>query len=131
MKILKKKILKIFLKIEKKKILKNFWNFFFQDFQYLVKKPLTWGCLYNLWEVPIARIWKYICGKVIFGVPEMPPLLGVLGAWMTFKKAEMAKTLRNGLSMIETNPLNHIWSDLVILLGLSLNRFQKKTAVKS
>ena len=49
----------------------------------------------------------------------MPPLLGVLGA-------EMAKTLRNGLSMIETNPLNHIWSDLVILLGLSLNRFQKK-----
>ena len=56
----------------------------------------------------------------------MPPLLGVLGAWMTFKKAEMAKTLRNGLSMIETNPLNHIWSDLVILLGLSLNRFQKK-----
>ena len=67
----------------------------------------------------------YIWGKVIFGVPEMPPLLGVLGAWMTFKKAEMAKTLRNGLSMIETNPLNHIWSDLVILLGLSLNRFQK------
>ena len=126
MKILKKKILKIFLKIEKKNFLKNFWNFFFQDFQYLVKKPLTWGCLYNLWEVPIARIWKYICGKVIFGVPEMPPLLGVLGAWMTFKKAEMAKTLRNGLSMIETNPLNHIWSDLVILLGLSLNRFQKK-----
>ena len=50
----------------------------------------------------------------------------VLGAWMTFKKAEMAKTLKNGLSMIETNPLNHIWSDLVILLGLSLNRFQKK-----
>ena len=45
---------------------------------------------------------------------------------MTVKKAEMAKTLRNGLSMIETNPLNHIWSDLVILLGLSLNRFQKK-----
>ena len=30
----------------------------------------------------------------------------VLGAWMTFKKAEMAKTSKNGLSMIETNPLN-------------------------
>ena len=29
---------------------------------------------------------------------------GVLGAWITFKKAEMAKTLENGLSMIETNP---------------------------
>ena len=36
---------------------------------------------------------------------------------MTFKKAEMAKTLKNGLSMIETNPLNHNWSDFVILLG--------------
>ena len=34
------------------------------------------------------------------------PLLVVLGAWMTFKKAIMAKTLRNGLIMIETNPLN-------------------------
>ena len=67
-----------------------------------------------------------MCGKVIFEIPEIPPLFGGLGAWMTFKKAEMAKTLRNGLSMIETNPLNHIWSDLVILLGLSLNRFQNK-----
>jgi hypothetical protein len=42
------------------------------------------------------------------------PLLGFLGAWMTFKKAEMAKTLRNGLSMIETNPLNHKWLDFAI-----------------
>ena len=122
---------KIFFENFSKKIFfQKFSKFFFQDFHYLVKKPLTWGCLYNLWEVPIARIWKYICGKVIFGVPEMPPLLGVLGAWMTFKKAEMAKTLRNGLSMIETNPLNHIWSDLVILLGLSLNRFQKKLLLR-
>ena len=45
---------------------------------------------------------------------------------MTFKKAEMAKTLRNGLSMIETNPLNHNWSHFVILLGLTLHQFQKK-----
>ena len=52
--------------------------------------------------------------------------LGVLGAWMTFKKAEMAKTLRNGLSMIETNPLNHNWLDFVILSGLTLHQFQKK-----
>jgi hypothetical protein len=42
------------------------------------------------------------------------PLLGVLGVWMTFKKAEMAKTLRNGLSMIETKPLNHKWLDFAI-----------------
>ena len=87
---------------------------FTQDFHYLDKKPLTWGCLYTLWEVPIARIWKNICGKFIFGVPEIPPLLGVLGAWMTFKKAEMAKTLSNGLSMIEMNPLNHNWLDFGI-----------------
>jgi hypothetical protein len=40
--------------------------------------------------------------------------LGVLGAWITFKKAEMAKTLRNGFSMIETNNLNHNWLDFAI-----------------
>ena len=57
---------------------------------------------------------KIMKRNVIFGVPEIPPLLGVLGAWMTFKKAEMAKTLRNGLSMIEMNPLNHNWLDFVI-----------------
>ena len=45
---------------------------------------------------------------------------------MTFKKAEMAKTLKNGLSMIETNPLNHNWSDFMILTGLTLHQFQKK-----
>ena len=50
----------------------------------------------------------------------------VLGAWMTFKKAEMAKTLKIGLSMIETNPLNHNWSLFMILLGLTLHQFQKK-----
>jgi hypothetical protein len=54
----------------------------------------------------------------------------VLGAWMTFKKAEMAKTLRNGLSMIETNPLNHNWSHFVILLGLTLHQFQKKLLLR-
>ena len=42
----------------------------------------------------------------------------VFGAWMTFKKAEMAKTLENGLSMI-------------FLSGLTLHQFKKKkTAVK-
>ena len=84
---------------------------------------------------PLSRLSEiskvYICGKVIFGVPEIPSLLGFLGAWMTFKKAEMAKTLRNGLSMIETNPLNHNWSHFIILSGLTLHQFQKKTAVNS
>ena len=56
-------------------------------------------------------------------------ILGGLGAWMTFKKAEISKTLKNGLGMIETNPLNHNWLDFAILLGLTLHQFQKKTAV--
>ena len=56
--------------------------------------------------------------------------LGVLGAWMAFKKAKMAKTLKNGLSMIKTNPLNHNWSNFVIFSGLALHQFKKKTAVK-
>ena len=38
----------------------------------------------------------------------------------------MAKTLKNGLSMIEMNPLNHNWSDFMILMGLTLHQFQKK-----
>ena len=44
---------------------------------------------------------------------------------MTFKKAETAKTLRNGLSVIETNPLNHNWLDFANQLGLALHQFQK------
>ena len=44
---------------------------------------------------------------------------------MTFKKAEMAKTLKNGLIMIEMNPLNHNWSHFVILSGLSLHQLPK------
>jgi hypothetical protein len=60
-------------------------------------------------------------------VPDSPPLLG---AWMTFKKAEMAKiNLRSGLSMSETDPLSHKWLDFEIYLGLALHQF-KKTAVK-
>ena len=55
----------------------NFSKFFFQDFHYLDKKPLTWGCLYSLWEVPIARIWKKVCRKMIFGVPEIGGFGGV------------------------------------------------------
>ena len=69
---------------------------------------------------------KNICEKVIFGVPE----IGGLGAWMTFKKAEMAKTLKNGLSMIETNLLNHNSLNFAILLGLTLQQFKKKVLLK-
>ena len=56
--------------------------------------------------------------------------MGGFGGVDDLKNAEMAKTLKNGLSMIKTNPLNHNWLDFVILLGLTLHQFQKKTAVK-
>jgi hypothetical protein len=50
-------------------------------------------------------LWR----KLIFKVPNSHLFWGVLGAWMTFKKPEMDKTLRNGLSMSEMDPLNHKW----------------------
>jgi hypothetical protein len=75
---------------------------------------LKWGCLTGLWVVLIARIQKTLWGKLIFGVLEKTLFWGVLGAWMTFKKPEIDKTLRNGLSMIETDPLNHKWLDFAI-----------------
>ena len=42
----------------------------------------------------------------------------------------MAKILRNGLNMIEMNPLNHKWLDFVILTGLVLHQFQTKWLLK-
>ena len=47
-------------------------------------------------------------------VPDSHLFWGVWGAWMTFKKPEMDKTLRNGLSMSETDPLNQKWLDFAI-----------------
>ena len=54
-----------------------------------------------------------------------PLFWGVLGAWMTFKKAEIQKPW-NGLSMSETNPLN-TKCDLV---GTAIAPDSKKPAVK-
>ena len=54
---------------------------------------------------------------------------GIIGAWMTFKKVEMKKIHRNGLSLRETDPPNHKQLDFVIYLGLALQQF-KKTVVK-
>ena len=42
----------------------------------------------------------------------------------------MDKILKNGLSMSETDPLNHKWLDFAIQSGLTLHQFKKKTAVK-
>ena len=43
----------------------------------------------------------------------------------------MAKTLKNGSCMIETNPLNHNWLDFLILSGLTLDQFQKKLLLRA
>jgi hypothetical protein len=47
-------------------------------------------------------------------VTDSHVFLRVLAAWMTLKKPEMDKTLGNGLSMSETEFLNHKWLDFVI-----------------
>ena len=62
----------------------------------------------------MGSILKTLWRKVIIGVLEKTLSFGVLGAWMTFKKSEMDKTLWNGLSMIETDPLNQKWLDFGI-----------------
>ena len=70
---------------------------------------------------------KTYVGRLFSGYLKYPlswGFLRVLGAWMTFKKADMAKTLKTRFSMIETNPLNHKWLDFVILTGLALHQFQ-------
>ena len=72
---------------------------------------------------------KIYVGRLFSGYLKYPlswGFLRVLGAWMTFKKADMAKTLKIRFSMIETNPLNHKWLDFVILTGLVLHQFQTK-----
>ena len=71
-------------------------------------------------------LWR----KLVFGVLEKTLFLVVLGAWMTFKKPKMDKTLWNRLSMIETEPLNLKWLDFAIYLGLAFHHFQKKKAVR-
>ena len=42
--------------------------------------------------IPYGKSRLRVFRKVTFGAPEIPTLLEVFGAWMTFKKAEMAKT---------------------------------------
>ena len=58
-------------------------------------------------------LWR----KFIFEAPDSTNFLEGLrgfGGVDDLKKAEMDKTLRNGLSMIETDLLNHKWLDFVI-----------------
>ena len=50
---------------------------------------------------PNCKDLKMLWGNLIFEVPDSHLFWGVWGAWMTFKKPEMDKTLRNGLFMSE------------------------------
>ena len=54
------------------------------------------------------------CKDIEIAIGEVLGVLRGLWAWMTFKKAEMDKTLRNGLSISETDLLNHKWLDFAI-----------------
>ena len=117
-----KKIQKNFEKLTKNFFLK-FLKFFFSGFSLLGQESLDIGMLIYLMGNPDCKDLKKYMWEVYFrGTWNW----GVWGVWMTFKRAVMAKTLKNGLCMIETNPLNHNWSDFVILSGLTLHQFQKK-----
>ena len=70
-------------------------------------------------------LWR----KFIFEAPNSTLFLGVLrgfGGVDDLKKAEMDKTLRNGLIKSKMDPLNHKWLDFAIQLGLILHQFQTK-----
>ena len=112
--------------LRKKKFKKVSIFYFFRNFLRIfitwTRNPWHGGVYIPYGKSQLQGFEKIYVGRLFSGYLK----LGVLGAWMTFKKAEMAKTLKNGLSMIETNPLNHNWSDFVILSGLTLHQFQKK-----
>ena len=52
---------------------------------------------------PVCKDIKIAMWEVNFRGTYLIHFLGVLGAWMTFKKVEMEKPLRNGLSLSETD----------------------------
>ena len=80
---------------------------------------------------PDCKDLKNGMGKLIFEVPDSHLFQVFWGAWMTFKKPELDKTLKNGLIMIETNPLNHKWLDFGIQSGLALHQFKKKLLLRN
>ena len=99
-----------------------------QGFCFNHTQPILKGfCLIPHGKSQLQGFEKIYVGRLFSGYLKWK----VLGAWMTFKKAEMAKTLKNGLSMIKTNPLNHNWSHFVILSGLTLHQFQKKLLLRA
>ena len=74
-------------------------------------------------------LWR----KFIFEAPDSTLFLeGLRAFWGVddLKKAEMDKTLRNGLIMSEMDPLNQKWLNFVILSGLTLHQFQTKLLLR-
>ena len=75
---------------------------------------MTWGVFIYLMGTGKSQMQgfekKTYVGRLFSGYFK----LKFFGVWMTFKKVEMAKTLKNGLSMIEANLLNHNWLDFAI-----------------
>ena len=68
---------------------------FFSGFSLLGQETLDMG------SPDYENLKKIYVGRLFSGYLK----LGVLGAWMTFKKAEMAKTLMNWLNICEMDPL--------------------------
>ena len=66
---------------------------------------------------PDCKDIEIAMGEVYFRGTWFNPLLGGLrgfGGMVDLKKAEMDKTLRNGLIMSKMDPLNHKWLDIPI-----------------
>jgi hypothetical protein len=96
----------------------------------LVKKPQIFSGFLSLGQLTLDMgvfIWsmgspnckdiEIAMGEGFFEAPDSTlfwVVLRGLGAWMTLKKFEMDKTLRNASSITETDLLNHKWLDFAI-----------------
>ena len=93
------------------------WLTWFSEFSSFWQPTLDMGVFISFMRSPDCEDFKNSTEEVNFW-----------GTWFTplFKKNEMDKTLGNGLSMSDTDPLNHKWLDFTISLGLALHQFQNK-----
>ena len=79
---------------------------------------------------PDCKDLKNAMEEVNFRGTWRNPLLGGLGAWMTFKNPEMDKTLKNGVKYDwnESPQPQLVW--FCDLVGVGIAPVSKKTAVK-
>ena len=71
------------------------WFAWFSGFSKFGQLTFDMGVFIRSMGSPDCEDIKIAMEEAHFAVPDLPPLFGVLGAWMTFKKAEMKKTLKN------------------------------------